>query len=257
MPTLHFPLCLLSRDCNTKDKIDDLIGFAIYNHAKKIPDEQAEIEVEYIDSFSEDYDEDNYDHIKVRVYAYRVDIKIGCIRSIFAEHEQCDQFIRNYELENGKDAWTQFNVSLLFDVRDGKFDYELFSIVCAVNAIIGKKKQYKRITRERIKAAMNGYKSNEIYQKELKQNRYRTNKLTQLPDHTLSRRLIKLSDEGLNFFRRFTYKSRETYYSTRIACVEELMESVIKHKSKRKGIIKQQKEHELLQKYGLAENVEW
>ena len=257
MAALHFPLCLLSRDIDERTIIDDLIGFAIYNSAMKLPEEVVDCEIEDLFDFPGDYEEDNYDHIKMCAYAERVGISLGSLHSISTRHGFCQSYVDNYEIEYGKDAWTQFNSKIIFNVRDGKFSYELFSIICAINAILGKEAKYKRITLERIKAAMNGYKSNEICEKELKQKHYRDDKIISLPDHTLRRRIIKLSDEGLNFFRRYTYKSRETYYSTQIKDEFQLMEQVIEFKSKRKGLDKKQIEMELLNKYGMADEVQW
>ena len=78
---------------------------------------------------------------------------------------------------------------------------------------------------------MNGYKKYPIYKEIIQSGNLSENNLSKIKDRTLYRKLDKLSD--MNFFLKYTYKKRQTFYSTRIATIEELVESVCRVKSNR------------------------
>jgi len=84
-----------------------------------------------------------------------------------------------------------------------------------------------RITLKRIRYAMQGSKSEGVYRELRGEEILLTDK--QLKNRTLYLRSKK-------FISRFTYKKRETWYSTRIKTVEKLSEKVANYKAYRKGL---------------------
>jgi len=71
---------------------------------------------------------------------------------------------------------------------------------------------------------MNGYKKYQIYEEISKSGKLPQNNLSGINVRTLYRRLEKLCEK--NFFRRYTYKNRHTYYSTRVNSTDELVHKV-------------------------------
>ena len=98
----------------------------------------------------------------------------------------------------------------------------------------------------RIRAAINGYKSEAIYIKEEKEN---PGKMLTIADRELYRKIEKLVD--WNYFRRYTYNKRLSYYSTKIKDSNELMAMVLNDKAKSKNRIDKDKEYELKKELGL------
>ena len=208
------------------------MDFAIVNEAIKIPDEVLEkdfSEEDYLEV--KKWDPGDLIHQKILIASKRKSTTIYDCFSVFRKYEAVSDYKNSYELKFGGDMWTRIGVDIAWDTLKGDSEYELFAILCAINGILGTQDAYKRITLERIRAAMNGYKKYEIYDKISQSGKLPNNNLSGIKDRTLYRRLDKLSE--MNFFRRYTYKNRLTYYSTRISSNEKLAEAVCKSKSKR------------------------
>ena len=228
----RFPLCLLAQGGSIKERLNNIMDFAILNDALKISDETLE------EIFDEDYhteitkwDPDNDIHQKMLITVLRKGLVINDCFIVFDIYKAMSEFIENFERRFGKDMWTRFGAQLTWDTYNEIFEYELFAIICAINGILGTKAAYKRITLNRIRAAMNGYKKYQIYEEFCKSGKLPNNNLSEINDRTLYRRLDKLGE--LNFFRRYTYKNRHTYYSTRIDSIDELVHTVCKAISNR------------------------
>jgi hypothetical protein len=104
----------------------------------------------------------------------------------------------------------------MFEVLDGRFDFKQFLVLCAFSSILGKKKKFVRITYDRIRYAMYGYKSKKIFEKT-------DTKIELLTDKQLKRIIDILHSK--KFFSKFTYRNRQIYYSTKLED-EELREAV-------------------------------
>ena len=214
------------------ERISDIINFAIVNEAVKIQDEVLEkIFDEEEHTEVNKWDPNDLTHHKILIVAGRKRATVGNCFSLLKSHEAVSKFIKKYELQYGNDMWTRIGVDIAWDTLNGNFDYDLFAILCAVNGILGTKAAFKRITINRIRAAMNGYKKYPIYKEIIQSGNLSENNLSKIKDRTLYRKLDKLSD--MNFFLKYTYKKRQTFYSTRIATIEELVESVCRVKSNR------------------------
>ena len=221
----RFPLCLLAQDGSIKKRLNNIIDFANVNDAIKIPEDVLE-EIFDEDDYTEitKWDPDNDIHKKMLITAQRKGLRINDCFSVLKTYEAVSEYVTKFELEYGQDMWTRLGASLTWDTYKGIFEYELFAIICAINGILGTKATYKRITINRIRAAMNGYKKYQIYQEFCKSGKLPKNNLSDINDRTLYRRFDKLGE--LNFFRRYTYRKRHTYYSTRVKTVDELVHKV-------------------------------
>jgi len=250
MAAFKFPLCLLAQGESIDERIRNIIDFAIVNEALKIPDEAVEkifCEEDYTEV--KEWDPGVLIHQKILIASKRkAKTNYDCF-SMFSNYEAISNYIEKYELEFGNDMWTRIGVDITWDTLKGDFEYELFAIICAINGILGTKEAYKRIILERIRAAMNGYKKYQIYTEISQSGNLPKNNLSEIKDRTLYRRLDKLSE--MNFFLRYTYKKRHTFYSTRIGSIDELVEAVCKMKSIR--MRKKENINIIEQAYGLIE----
>lgn len=218
-------MCLLSRGESTTERIKSIIEFAIVDEALKIPDDALE-KIFDADDYPEieRWDPDDYIHQKMLITAERKDRAVINCFSLFQSYESLSEYIEKFELRFGKDMWTRIGTALTSDTINEIFEYELFAIICAINGILGTQAAYKRITLNRIRAAMNGYKKYQIFEVFSKSGKLPQNNLSAINDRTLYRKLDKLYK--MNFFRRYTYKNRHTYYSTRIGSIDELVNTV-------------------------------
>ncbi|TFB09176.1 hypothetical protein E3V36_07185 [Candidatus Marinimicrobia bacterium MT.SAG.2] len=238
----------MAKDEEIEKRIMNIIEFGIVNEALKIPDEAIEkiFDDEDYTDFKE-WNRDDSDHQKILIAAERKGAAISNCFSILSRYEAVSEYISNFESKFGKDMWTRIGVPLTWETYKNNFDYELFAIICAVNGILGTKDTFKKITLQRIQSAMNGYKKHDIYEEIKQSGILPKNNLSKINNRTLYRRLEKLSE--MNFFRRYTYKNRHTYYSTTIDSNKELVKTVCKFKSKRmkerKAIYKIEKAHGL------------
>jgi len=240
----------LTQGNSIDERLHNIIEFAIVNEAIKIPDEVLEkefCEEDYLEV--KKWDPGDLLHQKILIVSKRKRAVISNCFSVFSNYEAISEYIDEFELQFEKDMWTRIGVNITWDTLKGDFEYELFAIICAINGILGTKAAYKRITLERIRAAMNGYKKYPIYAEISQSGNLPKNNLSEIKDRTLYRRLDKLSE--MNFFLRYTYKKRHTFYSTRIGSIDELVEAVCKMKSIR--MRKKENINIIEQAYGLIE----
>ena len=156
------------------------------------------------------------------------------------------EYYSSFTSEYQQDSWAHIGSDVFWKAKSGELDYIYFAGICGINAILGDNCTYKRITMSRIRAAINGYKSETIYLKEEKEN---PGKMLTIADRELYRKIKKLVD--WNYFRCYTYNNRLSFYSTKIKDPNELMGMVLEDRSKRKNGIDKDKEHKLKKKFGL------
>lgn len=220
---LEFPLCSLSYPGNDKYKVGMIISFCIVENSKKI---KTNVE-ERIDSllseknkpagFNKNYPE----HRRLWLSADELKIMLGDVYSTIESHREIHNHISKFELKYGKDAYCRVGKGLCFETRDGIFPYRQFAVLCAIQSILGKSKKFKRITKNRIRYAVLGYKSESVAMKE---------KIN--IENLLSDRQIGIIIDVLHskqFFSKFTYANRQTFFSTRLMD-KDLHEAVKKSK---------------------------
>ena len=215
-----------------EEKIKNIIDFSLVNEALKIPDEALESIFDEASQIEvKRWNPDDPTHQRILITCSRKGLTVYDCFSVYNSYKSETEYLDEFKLKFGNDMWTRIGVDIAWDTLKGNFDYDLFAILCAVNGILGTKEAYKRITLDRIRAAMNGYKKYPIYKEIIQSGNLSENNLSKIKDRTLYRKLDKLSD--MNFFLKYTYKKRQTFYSTRIATIEELVESVCRVKSNR------------------------
>ncbi len=218
----QFPLCLLSISKDKEEIISSIISYCIVEKALSYKYDVLDIEEfgfdeDTIQDELFDYDIDNPLHNKVLKSANFFGLELGSIGRNIKTYEKVSKYISDFQIRNGKDSYAAIGKELAFDCRDKGFNFEQFKILCAINSIVGQKKKFVRITYDRIKYAMHGYRSKTIYEKE-KPN------FDLLTDKQLKNRIEFLNAK--KFFSKFTYARRQIFYSTRINSNEELRDAV-------------------------------
>jgi len=218
----QFPLCLLTISNDKEEIINSIISYCIVEKALSYKYDVLDIsdfgfDEDTIQDELYDYDFDEPFHNKILKAADFFSIKLGSIKRNINTHEKLRKFISDFQFKSGKDSFAAIGKELAFDCRDKGFNFEHFKILCAINSIIGKKKKFVRITYNRIRYAMYGYRSKTIFGKV-------GPNITLLSDKQLKNRIEFLNAK--KFFSKFTYARRQIYYSTRITSDEELREAV-------------------------------
>lgn len=192
----EFPLCTMSFIKQRKE-LDSVISYCIVTHANKLEHgshkERCKESAEYFGISGLSY------------------------QTRLVKFQKLDSYINEYISTNGKDSYCRIGKELLFEVRDGQFDFKQFQVLCAISSILGKKKKFVRITYDRIRYAMYGYRSKSIFFNE-----------KQLGIELLSDKQIKRIVDILHskkFFSKFTYQNRQIYFSTKLED-EQLREAV-------------------------------
>ena len=228
---LEFPLCCLSYPEDECIKVEMIISYCIVEHSNKVNSYIHKRIRELERKLPSDFEEYNETHSKVVLAADELAMTVSSIKSTLLYHKTLAEYINDFKAKYGKDAYCRIGKKVCFETRDGKFKYSLFAVLCAIQSILGKTKLYCRITKERIRYRMQGYKSKPIAKQEMQ------DETTLLSDRQIGNRITVLY--GKNFFSKFTYAQRQTFYSTRLSdeqLREKVKESKIYWAEKRAGL---------------------
>lgn len=157
-----------------------------------------------------DFDLDNITHIQFWSAAQKAKVRLGSISNTVNQYTAAALYIEKWRKKSkGHDTYTRIGIDLVWSVLDGKLSFRQFAVICAINAKLGYSKgsgnsAAKCIGLDDIHAAAHGYRSKKLLD-------------TSGADYRWSRDMIKRTAvevcNVLNFFRRVTYKKRNTYYS--------------------------------------------
>jgi hypothetical protein len=149
----HFPLCLLAFRRDYKDRLQHIVSYCICEHAKRLTEAPADVP-----SATKIYDAARFLHVNVTSPEATVD-----------RWKAAKRFIRIWENRFGRDASVRIATALLWEAHDNTgVSYREFSILCAINSIIGRRRlRPRRITEPSIRARAAGFKSWTIAKREL------------------------------------------------------------------------------------------
>lgn len=205
---LEFPLCCLAFGDTKEERLEHIISYSVVEYSIKIEKGVRQRVALLEDSAPYDFDSEVESHRKLLLASDELSLKLGSINYNFKRHSTLSKFIEDYQVKYGKDAYCRVGKSLCFEVKDGRFDYKLFTVLCAIQSNIGKKKKFFRITKRNIRYRMHGYKTQKIALAES------LSPDLLLTDRQIGRRVDLL--HAKKFFSKFTYAQRQTFYSTRL-----------------------------------------
>jgi len=214
---LYFPLNALRFSDDVNDRYETIIRYSIVEYAYRLMNnfELQDSDYSAIEATVnskrhgiDDYDPENDLHNYVVFAGNRLNITFGSIESQIYGHGRLTQFIRAYEAKHGKDATVKVNRDLLFEVRDKILDEKLFRVFCAIRSIEGSKQYPVRITNNRIRYRMLGFRKQELYYKSKCNDKL-------LTDRQIRLLVDKLDSKGL--ICTHTHKKRLKYYSSKFS----------------------------------------
>lgn len=200
----EFPLCCLIYVGEKKERLNDIAEYFIFVQAYKI-DKTIDL------------------NERLKIVEDSLNYSLCNKDFAFNNYRLIEKLINQHIKANGYEPYCRVGKELFLETIKGKFEYRLFALLCAITAVLGKTKAYKRISKERLRYAMIGYKSKEVFTKEKKGN------LDPLSDRVIGNLVDKLELKKL--IMKFTYQRRHTYYSTRIKTKKILAEYVNEFKS--------------------------
>lgn len=244
---LEFPLCCLSYPGNERKKIDLIISYCICERSKKIKFNINNRIDELLEKGKQPYgfSKKSMEHCRILLAAHELGILLGSISHTKDSHMDLLNHISKYEMKHGKDAYCRIGKNLCFEARDGQFPFRQFAIICAIQSILGKTKKYKRITKDRIRYAMWGYKTKAIASNE------NISSEILLSDRQLGTAIEILHSK--KFFSKFTYANRQTFFSTRLSdaeLYEAVKNSKVYWKKKKLSLLDKQVTNEIKTELG-------
>lgn len=197
---LEFPLCAIHGVVENKDLLVSILSWCVVCKANES-------------------DEGEFEHRIINA-ARKMKMEVCFIEDCIERYNVLNWHISSFIQKNGKDSYCRIGKDLFFEAISGGFNIENFCVYCGIQSVIGKKKKFVRITYDRIRYAMLGYRSKEIFEKN-------SLKRSFLTDRQIKRIVDILNSKQL--FSKFTYARRCVYYSTRLND-DELKEAVMNSK---------------------------
>ena len=113
----------------------------------------------------DDFDDAEETHRHVVLGCDRLDVKIGTIRGVLAEAKEAREIVRETERINGASPLVFVGAKLLWECYKGEFPFRDFTVLCAVNSVIGMKTTPQLIRRTLLLARAAGFKTPATYGK--------------------------------------------------------------------------------------------
>lgn len=222
---LDFPLCCLAYVAGDKNKLDEVANFCVVEKAFKM-DNNYKIKgrikaTDFSFMTAKDFDITQKLHLAIALFAKDLGIKINSIEEATNSWLRIKEFVGQYELKYGKDAYCRMGRQITFEVIYGELPLRMYLVLAAIHSILGKRNSFLRITYERIAYCMTGFKRKEYAIME-------NPKQKLLTDRQIGTCVEKLREK--NLIRVFVCNRREKFYSTRIKYEETLREIVAKSK---------------------------
>jgi hypothetical protein len=141
----QFPLCLLGFRSHCRDRLQHIVCYCLGEHARRTNRTPAD--------FPEPtplFEAAKFLHVNVPSYDAALE-----------RWEAARWFIRDWEGRYGRDALVRISTSLLWEAHNNTgLSYREFSVLCAINSVIGKRRSVpRRITEPSIRVRAAGFKS--------------------------------------------------------------------------------------------------
>jgi hypothetical protein len=200
----QFPLCLLGYGKHEKQRLYAIVDNNLVTYAKK-----------QLGSTKRD---------AIETAAEVLQVNIGSAAAIVRSWQETNSFVERYELRHGKDARVRIAAQLLWDCLGGRLSYREFSILCALNSILGKATSPKRVTQPSIRVRAAGYKSWHVAAAEGGAEKLYSR-------YQVIRTLVRLEARG--FFARARIGGRSVLFKTGVS-YEQLCDQIVEAKTRTK-----------------------
>ena len=113
----------------------------------------------------DDFDDAEETHRHVVLGSDRLNVKVGTIRGVLAETKEAREIVHGAERINGASPLVFVGAGLLWECYKGELPYRDFTVLCAVNSVIGMKTTPQLIRRTLLLARAAGFKTPATYGK--------------------------------------------------------------------------------------------
>lgn len=168
----YFPLYALRYSKDYRETLDFIIsyciveyGYWLYSNHTLTSQNYSRIQQAVEQNQISNFDYENDEHYYFILASIQQGVAIHNIETVLFKHKRINNFISQYEHYHRKDVRVKVHRDLLVETRDGKFAFDLFRVYCAIKSILGIK-PFCRITSERIKYCMLGFKSKKVFELE-------------------------------------------------------------------------------------------
>jgi hypothetical protein len=153
----QFPLCLLAFGNDHKQRLQHIVCYCLCEHAQRL-NRRLNLAFTDIPAQRAICEAARFLHVNVPSYDATVE-----------QWDVARLFIRDRESRYGRDASVRISTSLLWEAHNSTgLTYREFSILCAINSVIGKRRSVpRRITEPSIRARAAGFKSWNVAKREL------------------------------------------------------------------------------------------
>jgi hypothetical protein len=176
----QFPLCLLAFGSDYKDRLQHIVSYCVCERAQRLSH-----------SFMAS-DDPGMDR-----GASFLKVNIGSREATIDRWQSATRFIEIWEERHGRDALVRIATKLLWEAHnDTGLSYREFSLLCAINSIIGYRRfRPIRITEDSIRVRAAGYKSWTVAHREVACDKSRRGQV--LTKHEVRYALERLHQRGL------------------------------------------------------------
>jgi hypothetical protein len=217
-PYLQFPLCALSFGQTVEVRLGSILAYSVVEAGFKLfqkltADQQLAFlaTTEQAGETPAGFNSSLWSHRAALYGADVIKVTFGNFCSALQKHLELRDYIKKYEVRNGRDPFVRVKSDWLFDARQGRgMSYREFAVLCAVYSAIGDK-ELAIVTRDRIRRCALGYRTTAIMQYEI---RRRADDAEPLTERQLRDTIARLHRN--RFFARCTVARRTTYYSIRL-----------------------------------------
>ena len=221
---IQAPLCLLAYPGNgVNDIIDGMLTIGMQRIRSHLSDRpEDELLLPEKNNLPNDFDLNKCSHRLLCAAAEMSGIKLISVVNNEKDIRKYQAFVDDFESEFETDALVRHKTNVCFDVRyNGALNPREFAILSAIYSCLGQN-DYRRITSDEIQRRATGCRSKEIF-----------DTFEERPE-PYSMKQVRKTVEDLflkDFFGRFTYRNRETYYSHKLS-EDELREKVFEMRTK-------------------------
>ena len=189
----QFPLCLLAFLDDYENRLQHIVAYCLCEHAQRFNPTLADTPSE------------------TRLYAAArfLHVNMPSPEATIHRWKTARSFIRQWEDAYGPDALVRIGTTLLWEAHDHDgLTYREFSILCAINSVIGDRSTPVRITEGTIRIRAAGYKSFSVVRQELNRDKSRAAQL--LTPHKARYTLERLHERRL--FARARVRAKTVKY---------------------------------------------
>lgn len=241
-----FPLQLIYPLEDYRKTLNRIISYCMQSVGRKLEESLDEMVINDIilpcAEMPDDYDEEKESQRHVVIGGDRLGVRYSSVLKILSEAKEADTIISTAERVNGDSALAFIGAQLLWDCLAGRLSYREFTVICAVNSVLGKDGKPRLVRRSLLLARAAGFKTPDQYGKGCTPH---FKARLQLTVDELRWTLEKLEKRDL--FARVQASPRRVYFSK--GPREKLLEYVIalvKKQTVNKIAKRRSEEHELM-----------